>query len=108
MRSEGTELPGAVARTVVYLCADFERRRGLIENKLVSRRTELEYRYLNFKIADAAAEIVGEKYAMTMINEIGRRRGYANSQLLYMSERLYKVQKNEVIINIARRLHLID
>ncbi len=101
-------LPEAVKQTVASLCADFERRKGLIEGKLLSRRTEHEFRYLNFKIAEAAIEVAGEKLAPVFIEEIGSKTGYAKSKLYYMSERMYKIQKSEIVLNIAKKLHLTD
>lgn len=90
------------------LCADYSRRRELLLSGRVEHRTALELRYLNFKILEAAAEIVGERDAEIMISEIGANTGYARSKLFYMSESLYKTRKGEVIYNIARHLHLID
>lgn len=106
--ARSSELPDAILRIVVLICADYARRAELIENRGIGRRTELEYRYLNHKTYEAAAEIIGENDAMTVINEIGERTGYAKSRLYYMSERLYKNLKSEVIFNIARRLNLVD
>ena len=93
---------------VVALCADYERRRSAIAERSVTHRTEMEYRYLNFKLLSAAEEIVGESRAELMIREIGERIGYAYSELYEMSEVSYKKKKQEVKSNIAKRLHLID
>ncbi len=103
-----TTLPETVKSTVYALCADYERRRALIDGKLLSRRTELEFRYLNFKIYEAAVEVAGESMAPIFIEEIGERIGYAKSKLYYMSERIYKNQKCDIIKNIAKKLHLTD
>lgn len=93
---------------VVAVCADYERRCAAINNGAVSHRTEMEYKYLNFKIYTAAAEIVGQLYAPEMIREIGARRGYAKSSLEHYSEKTYKVKKQQIKMNIAKKLHLID
>lgn len=93
---------------VTALCADYERRSSAIRERTVSHRTEMEYRYLNFKVYNAAAEIVGEIYAPEMIKEIGLRRGYAKSSLEHYSEKTYKVKKAQIKMNIAKKLHLID
>ncbi len=93
---------------VVSLCADYERRRLAILERSVTHRTEMEYRYLNFKLLSAAEEIVGDKDAELMICEIGNRIGYAYSELCDISEVSYKLKKQEVKTNIAKRLHLID
>ncbi len=101
-------LPDAVKSAVYALCQDYERRERLIEGRLLSRRTDLEFRYLNFKIKEAAVEVAGEAMAPVFIEEIGSKTGYAKSKLYYMSERIYKVQKSEIVLNIAKKLHLTD
>ncbi|MBO5906737.1 MAG: hypothetical protein J6Q85_01100 [Clostridia bacterium] len=93
---------------VVALCADYERRRAAISERSVTHRTEMEYRYLNFKLFSAAEEIVGKARAELMIREIGNRVGYAYSELYDISEVSYKKKKQDVKSNIAKRLHLID
>ena len=93
---------------VVALCADYVRRRCAIAERSVTHRTEMEYRYLNFKLFSAAAEVVGEGRAEVMISEIGNRIGYAYSELSDVSEVSYKLKKQEVKRNIAKKLHLID
>ena len=108
MRYECVNIPAGVELIVVAMCADYERREKAISEGLVSHRTDMEYRYLNFKIYDAAAEIVGERQARVFINEIGRKSGYANSDTVAISETAYKIRKREVKVNIAKRLHLID
>lgn len=99
---------GTLDLVIVALCADYERRCSLIGSGFVSHRTEMEYRYLNFRVYNAAAEIVGEIYAPDMIKEIGARRGYAKSSIEHYSEKTYKVKKQQIKMNIARKLHLID
>ena len=91
------------------LCADYERREQLIasENK-PCHRVAVELRYYNFKIIEAAEEIVGERYARAMVREIGDATGYAHSTFEYMSEATYKQTKREVRKNIAKRLHLTE
>lgn len=98
----------SVDALVVALCADYDRREVAMKRGSVSRRTDMEYRYLNFRIMEAAAEIVGEAEAYTYINEIGRKIGYARSQIGTASETTYKIKKGEVKLNIARKLHLLD
>ncbi|MBQ2876144.1 MAG: hypothetical protein IJE25_03965 [Clostridia bacterium] len=93
---------------VVAVCADYDRRLSAIKERSVSHRTEMEYRYLNYRVYLAAAEIVGDLYAPDMIREIGARRGYAKSAVEDYSERTYKVKKQQIKMNIAKKLHLID
>ena len=89
------------------LCLDYERRAKAIEGKMAAKRTDTEFRYYNFKIYDAAAEIVGERFAETYIKEIGKRIGFAKTAVSCVSEVTYKKYKRLVIENIAKKLHLI-
>ena len=88
------------------LCADYERRERIITARDAERRVDNELRYYNFKILDAASEIVGERRAGIFIEEIGASRGYAASQLGYLSEGTYKQYKSLIKENIAKRLYL--
>ena len=90
------------------LCLDYKRRQRAIEERRVSARTDTEFRYYNFKIFDAAAEIVGEGDAEKYIEEIGMHTGYAKSSVVSVSEPTYKIYKNLVCQNIAKKLHLCD
>ena len=93
---------------VAALCLDYGRRQKAIDERMMSSRTDTEFRYYNFKIFDAAAEIVGEIYADTYIEEIGTHTGYAKSRVGFVSEGTYKKFKRLVCDNIARKLHLCD
>lgn len=93
---------------IVALCLDYDRRAAAVEKGAVSSRCGMEYKYLNYRIFEGAAEIVTERYARLYINEIGRKVGYALTEHPAISERKYKVEKREVKINIARKLHLIS
>ncbi len=57
---------------------------------------------------NAAAEIVGERYAELYIEEIGRKTGYAKSRDETVSETTYKTYKQLTKENIAKKLHLTD
>ena len=50
---------------IVALCADFPRRAEAVLQNRSERRTLMEYRYVNFKMYEGAAEIVGERLAVT-------------------------------------------
>ena len=93
---------------VTALCLDYKRREEAIYARSATKRTDTEYRYLNFKIYDAVAEISGERDAMTFISEIGNKTGYAKSALYYLSEATYKNYKMLIKENVAKKLHLID
>ena len=93
---------------VTALCLDYQRRKEVIESRSASHRTENELRYYNFKIYEAAAEVVGEEMAALFISEIGNRRGYAYSEVCNMSESTYKIKKRAVRESIAKKLHLTD
>ena len=94
-------------RLVVAFCKDYSFRKEAIATGECSRRTRMEYEYINGRIADAAREIVGDDFEI-YINEIGEARGYAGSDVLTISESTYKLYKKEVKINIAKKLHLLD
>ena len=91
---------------VIALCLDYRRRQTAIQEKSVTKRTDTEYRYYNFKIYDAAAEIVGERFAECYIEEIGERVGFAKSKTTCFSELMYKNYKRKIIDNVAKKLHL--
>ncbi len=89
---------------VVALCRDFERRTRRQDN----RRVAMEHKYINTRMLDAAGEVMGSRYAETMIREIGERVGYAASGIEDVSESTYKRKKAEVKLAIARKLYLIE
>ena len=91
---------------VVALCADYPRRETFIERGILPKRCEMEYKYLNYKILEAACEVAGERLAHIFIKDIGERVGYAYTEAYYLSESTYKRQKKEVKLEIARKLHL--
>lgn len=91
---------------VVALCADYPRRQSFIEKGGLSKRCEMEYKYLNYKILEAACEVTDDRLARILIKDIGDKVGYAYTEAYYLSESTYKRQKREVKINIAKKLHL--
>ena len=101
-------MSASVDLIVIAMCLDYERRDKAIRDGSVNKRTDTEYRYLNFNIRDAAAEIIGERDAVTIVKEIGKRTGYAKSKLDNLSEITYKNYKRLVMDNVARKLHLVD
>ncbi len=101
-------LENSLDALVRALCFDYSRRERAIAERSVSHRTDTEFRYYNFKIFDAAAEVVGESFAEIYIKEIGERRGYAKSDDYLISEVTYKQRKRLVMDNIAKKLHLRD
>ena len=107
MRS-GILIPDTVGALVRALCLDYPRRREIIENHTAAGRVENELKYYNYKMYDAVAEVVEEKMVNDMISDIGQRRGYAYSDIAYISETTYKLRKQEAIYNIAKRLYLIN
>ena len=92
---------------VVAMCQDYFRRKSIIEKGNVKRRIDTELRYLNYKIYDAATEVVGEENAELFIKEIGSRIGYAASECS-MSESIYKTKKRDLKIKIAKNLYLTE
>ena len=102
------DVESTVDTLVIALCLDYARRQNAILERSVSKRTDTEFRYYNFKIFDAAAEIVGDRFAERYIKEIGTRLGYAKSEVECVSEITYKNYKRLIKDNIAKKLHLCD
>ena len=103
------DLEKSVEAVVVALCYDYFRRREKIEKKSVSRRTEIELRYLNIKVYESCADAVGERYCELLIKEIGEKIGFTHSAFSgVFCETNYKRQKRVAKRNIAIALHLID
>ena len=93
---------------VVALCRDYDRREESILKSTCGGRVAIEYRYINYRILEAAREIAGSRYALLYIREIGKKVGYANSEIGCLSESAYKTEKLEVKLAVARRLSLLD
>ena len=98
-------IPKGVESIITVLCADYFRRAAVISDRTAPYNVIMEYRFLNYRIMNATLEVVGEKDAAEIIYDIGSKRGYAKSSCL-ISERSYKVKKEEVKRKIARRLCL--
>ena len=94
-------------KLVIALCADYFRRREFILERKASKRVLMEYSYINSKMLDASARVVGDVYAEIFIKEIGERIGYAKSAT-YLSETVYKARKEEVKISILKEIYYID
>ena len=92
---------------IVAICRGFRTRAHAIEEKSFTRRTLMEYEYLNRQLVEAASDIVGDECEI-YINEIGEKIGYAYSEIECISEAEYKRRKKEVKLSIAKRLHLMD
>ena len=101
-------MPKTLKALVCALCADYSRRRAAIESHTMTPRTENEYKYYNYKIYDAVAEVVGEPYAERFIDDIGLNIGYAKTELYFFSESAYKHKKSNATKSIALSLHLMD
>ncbi len=108
MRNRNVRKSSSVDILVTALCCDFPRREKAIKEGGASRRTLVEFRYLNFKILEAVGEVVDNRYVMLYINEIGENIGYAKSRIDGLSETFYKMQKKKIKENIAKKLHLLD
>ena len=99
-------MPKTLDAIVIALCADYARRASAIEEREIPFNVTMEYRFLNYRIINAAMEIAGERDALAFVTEIGEKRGYTSSNL-YLSESVYKTRKKEVKENIAKRLSLM-
>lgn len=93
---------------ITALCADYPRRSAALQKKNISHRTEMEYRYFNFRIYEAAKEIAGDADADAFILDIGLQIGYAKTSLSHMCESIYKEKKRLIKENIAKKLHFSD
>ena len=93
---------------VVALSNHYDVRERAIAERSVSPRVRMEYVYINSKMLDAAAEVVGIRYAKQFILDIGRGIGYANTKTDAFSETSYKKSKMEVKRRIAEKLNLLD
>ncbi|MBO7195726.1 MAG: hypothetical protein J6V80_00140 [Clostridia bacterium] len=100
-------MPQSIDNIVTALCADYMRRAEVISGRSAPYNVIMEYRFLNYRIMNAAIEIAGSRDALFFINDIGHDVGYAASELWVLSEMIYKQRKKEVKDNIARRLSLI-
>ena len=96
-----------VYEIVVALCNHYDVRARAINEKSISPRVRMEYVYINSKMLDASARVVGDVYAEIFIKEIGERIGYAKSAT-YLSETVYKARKEEVKISILKEIYYID
>lgn len=93
---------------IVALCRDYCYRRDKGVGQGYSRRTRMEYEYIDSILLRAAGEITGESDAEKILAEIGERVGYAYSAIEGVSESTYKIMKKEVKLNIAKKLHMLD
>ena len=100
-------MPPSIENIITALCADYMRRAEVISGHSAPYNVIMEYRFLNYRIMNAAIEIAGSRDALFFINDIGNDIGYASSELWVLSELVYKERKKEVKDNIARRLSLI-
>lgn len=106
-RMNEVEYTKTLDRLISAFCQDYERRRSAIESGKLPIRTEMEYKYLNHRIFEGAAEVVGAQFAEIYINEIGSGVGYAKSDHPASCESGYKREKREVKLAIAAKLHLL-
>ena len=100
-------MPYELDALIIALCADYPRRSEVILGRTAPYNVIMEYRFLNYRIMNAAMEIAGTRDAIFFINDIGRNVGYADSDLWVLSEACYKQRKKDVKDNIAKRLSLM-
>ena len=100
-------MPTELDNLIVALCADYLRRADVISRRDAPYNVIMEYRFLNYRIMNAAIEIAGSRDAILFVYDIGNNVGYASSDLYSLSEAVYKERKMEVKNNIARRLSLM-
>jgi len=100
-------LPPTVDALVIALCADYVRRAEAILSDETPTRMKVELRYINYKLADAVADVVERRLIPLFIEEIGSRIGFASSKIEGMGESVYKRSKAKIKVNIAKKLYLI-
>ena len=100
-------IPDGVEEIIRVLCADYTRRALVLECKNAPFNVIMEYRFLNYRILNAAIEIAGTRDARVFIKDIGEEIGYAATDLWLLPELEYKNRKAQIKVNIARRLSLI-
>ena len=101
MMSEGLE------QIIRALCADYARRATVIECRTAPYNVIMEYRFLNYRIMNAAIEIAGARDARSFIRDIGDETGYASTDLWLLPEQTYKRRKIQIKHNIARKLSML-
>jgi hypothetical protein len=97
----------SLERVIESLCYDYRRRKTAIDDELLPKRVLTEYKFLNSKILEGVIEIIGPADSEVLIDDIGMRRGYANSTVNRFSEVKYKQLKADIKLNIAKKLYLI-
>lgn len=100
-------MPEGLEKIIKSLCADYARRAVIITCKNAPFNVVMEYRFLNYRILNAAIEVAGDRDARSFIQDIGDGTGYASTGLWNLSESEYKHRKSLVKKNIARRLSLL-
>ncbi|MCD8308457.1 MAG: hypothetical protein LUD19_01285 [Clostridia bacterium] len=101
------EIPSTVVDIVKTVCADYTRREQAIKYNGVSGETLANYINLNGIIDDALSDIetgIREE----LLRDIGRRRGYEQSNFCYcISKNAYYRRKRKLIYDIAKGLNLL-
>lgn len=92
---------------VSAFCRDYDRRAAAVKQNKGSKRVLTELRFINYKVLEAAREIAGVD-AEIYIREIGKKKGFASSDIARLSEVAYKLKKAEIVANIAKHLYLTD
>ena len=100
-------IPKELDNLLIAICADYLRRAEVISSRSAPYNVVMEYRFMNYRIMNAAVEIAGSRDALVFIYDIGNDVGYTSSSLTVLSEKLYKKRKKEVKENIARRRSLL-
>jgi hypothetical protein len=107
MYDEDIIMNEGLERIIKSLCADYSRRATIIQCKNAPFNVIMEYRFLNYRIMDAAIEIAGPRDAREFIRDIGEEIGYASTDLWLLPENEYKKRKKQIKNNIAKRLSLM-
>ena len=92
---------------LVALCADYDRRERVVRERSSTYRVIMTYKFLNYKILEAAISVAGNRDAPIFIKDIGNHIGYSDTEVA-LSESVYKLRKLDVKLAILRSLGLFD
>mgnify|MGYP003429961661 CR=1 FL=1 len=99
-----------VMELVKALCADYPRRKRLIDCKFRTKTTDedvIKLKEINDNI-DAALECVDEGLRSYILYDIANGNGYNKSMASpYIQRNSYYKQKNKAILNIALKFHCV-
>lgn len=107
MQDKKDRLPPEVARVVIALCGDYDRRESIIRRSAAEPDVLAMYDALNRSIDRAVGEVCEVGIRTQIRRDIGDRRGARRSPIICLSEGTYKKRKRETQYRIAKELRLL-